>query len=228
MTRLMEGRRRKKGKVESIGGSDHKDDSLFDIVVFGHCRPLDRAESKWQTVTRFRARPVRGLRIISLWWLAPLISRPNNRDRFMQIPTIASPPPPLSLSPRVEPLSIVPAPNFARDHPREKSSRSSNPTSERSRFSRSNLLLRTIDDSFVPPPDDRHEFPSSLSLLLPIVIYQSGSRVRRSRLARVSSSSWNSPREYDGGDQKPCPFSRDRIERRRKCNDVQEGALIFH
>lgn len=108
MTRLMEGRRRKKGKVESIGGSDHKDDSLFDIVVFGHCRPLDRAESKWQTVTRFRARPVRGLRIISLWWLAPLISRPNNRDRFMQIPTIASPPPPLSLSPRVEPSPLSP------------------------------------------------------------------------------------------------------------------------
>lgn len=108
VTRLMEGRRRKKGKVESIGGSDHKDDSLFDIVVFGHCRPLDRAESKWQTVTRFRARPVRGLRIISLWWLAPLISRPNNRDRFMQIPTIASPPPPLSLSPRVEPSPLSP------------------------------------------------------------------------------------------------------------------------
>lgn len=36
------------------------------------------------------ARPVHGLRIISPV-VAPLISRPNNRDRFMQIPTIVLP-----------------------------------------------------------------------------------------------------------------------------------------
>lgn len=106
------GREKKERKYRGGVGSrqDHKDDSLLDIVVvFGHCRPLDRAESKWQTVTRFQGRPVHGLRIISLWWLAPLISRPNNRDRFMQIPTIApsSPSLPLSLGQR-RPLSLSP------------------------------------------------------------------------------------------------------------------------
>lgn len=227
VTRLMEGRRRKKGKVESIGGSDHKDDSLFDIVVFGHCRPLDRAESKWQTVTRFRARPVRGLRIISLWWLAPLISRPNNRDRFMQIPTIASPPPPLSLSPRVEPSPLSPPRiSFATIPEKNPLVPPIRPANAPVSLEATSYFELSMTLSF------RRQMIATNSLLpslsLPIVIYQSGSRVRRSRLARVSSSSWNSPREYDGGDQKPCPFSRDRIERRRKCNDVQEGALIFH
>lgn len=103
------GREKKERKYRGGVGSrqDHKDDSLLDIVVvFGHCRPLDRAESKWQTVTRFQGRPVHGLRIISLWWLAPLISRPNNRDRFMQIPTIAPSSPSLPFPAR--PAATVP------------------------------------------------------------------------------------------------------------------------
>lgn len=68
-------------------GSDHKDDSL---LAYRHCRPLDRAESKWQTVTRLAGSACTRIANYSSCGAA-IISRPNNRDRFMQISTITLP-----------------------------------------------------------------------------------------------------------------------------------------
>lgn len=121
--------------VEGGGGGEEKRTEerlgITKMIRFaGIVARWSEQNRKWQTVTRFR--PVHGLRIIRLFGvgpLPPLISRPNNRDRFMQIPTIAPPPlpppppapaplrPPLSLSPRVEgpspsPRHFRPAPNF--------------------------------------------------------------------------------------------------------------------
>lgn len=46
--------------------TDHKDDSL---LAEGHCRPLDRAESKWQTVTRLLGLHT-DCELFLLWWRA--------------------------------------------------------------------------------------------------------------------------------------------------------------
>ncbi|KAL2750454.1 hypothetical protein V1477_001244 [Vespula maculifrons] len=45
--------------------TDHKDDSL---LAEGHCRPLDRAESKWQTVTRLLLGLHTDCELFLLWW----------------------------------------------------------------------------------------------------------------------------------------------------------------
>lgn len=85
--------------VEGGGGGEEKRTEerlgITKMIRFaGIVARWSEQNRKWQTVTRFR--PVHGLRIIRLFGvgpLPPLISRPNNRDRFMQIPTIAPPPP---------------------------------------------------------------------------------------------------------------------------------------
>lgn len=54
------------GTVISRLRTDHKDDSL---LAEGHCRPLDRAESKWQTVTRLLGLHT-DCELFLLWWRA--------------------------------------------------------------------------------------------------------------------------------------------------------------
>ena len=69
---------------------DWKGTQRWLALTKGHCRPVDRAESKWQNGNSIAQQPVRIANYFScvLCIGRLLIPRPNNRDRFMQISTI--------------------------------------------------------------------------------------------------------------------------------------------